>query len=208
MRPWTQLLSTTLLALGLTLATGCAPAEEGGGGENAEASESNLTQATDAAIQGKLRGILTDVSFTSEGDFGYVVFEGDAVTPEIKRLSTKVVRQKLQAAVKEKSSGNRDILPSACRAVRLNVSQTIGDGDSAEVPADREDEDYVYARHDKQLGIALKVMRQQLRGVVGFTFGTNASGDQDDVGTVLYVYVGISRTTGKLIAIMTEAVYT
>ena len=71
-----------------------------------------------------------------------------------------------------------------------------------------DDDNYTYARHDKQLGIALKVMRAQLKSVVGFTFGTNASGDQDEFGPVLYVYVGISKTTGKLIAIMTEAVYT
>ncbi len=34
------------------------------------------------------------------------------------------------------------------------------------------------------------------------------AGDQDELGTVVYVYVGVSKTTGKLIAIMTQAVYT
>jgi hypothetical protein len=174
---------------------------------DAESSESDLTQtATDAAIQGKLRGIIKDVTFMSEGDFPYVVFEGDAVTE--KRLSTKLVREKLQAAVKANSSGHRDILPASCRAVRLDVGEAIATGNAAEVPANRDDDNFTAELHDKQLMIALKTMRSQLRGVVGFTFGTNASGDQDEVGTVLFVYVGISKTTGKLIAIMTEAVFT
>ena len=88
------------------------------------------------------------------------------------------------------------------------MSSAIADGDAAVVPADPNDDEFSYARHDKQVGIALKVMRASLKSVVGFTFGTSESGDQDEFGTVLYVYVGISKTTGKLIAIMTEAVYT
>jgi hypothetical protein len=205
---WISMLSTTLLAL--AIGTGCAPADEASSATppNADegAAEQDLTQATDAAIEGKLRGILKDVTFTSESDYPYLVLEGDAVTE--KRLSTKLVRQKLQAAVKAQSSSHRDILPASCRAVRLDVSAAIAAGDAAVVPADKASDDYLYAHHDKQLGIALKVMRSQLRGVTGYTLGTNASGDEDDVGPVVYVYVGISKTSGKLIAIITEAVYT
>jgi hypothetical protein len=148
-------------ALALVLASvACAP--QGDEVNPAPAGEENVavddlrTPLSDAALQGKLKGILKDVSFTSESDYPYVVIEGDA----------------------------------------------------AEVPANRDDEDFTYAHHDKQVMIALKTMRAQLRSVVGYTFGTNESGDMDEVGTVLYVYVGISKTTGKLIAIMTEAVYT
>lgn len=199
-------LSATLVAV--ALATGCAPAQEAGTGPggNENAAESDLTQASDAAIQGKLRGILKDVTFMSESDFPYVVLEGEAVTE--KRLSTKLVRQKLRAAIKGQSSSHRDILPTTCRSARVGVSQAIADGDAAVVPANRDADDFSSAFHDKELGIALKVMRSQLRSVVGFTFGTNESGDQDEVGPVLFVYVGISKTTGKLIAIMTEAVFT
>lgn len=201
--------STMLLAI--ALGAGCAPAENAGPGSTNGSgtegtSEADLTQATDAAIAGKLRGILEGVTFTSESDYPYVVLEGDVVTE--KRLTTKIVRQKLQAAIKAKSSSHRDILPTTCRSSRLSVQAAISDGDAAVVPADHDDDDYLYAHHDKQLGIALKTMRAQLRSVVGFTFGTNASGDQDDVGPVVYVWVGISKTSGKLIAIMTEAVYT
>jgi len=203
MNRWLRLVSLAALAVSLST-VGCAAQEN----ESEEASQEGelRQQLSDTALEGKLKGILTDVSFTSESDYPYVVFAGDAVTE--RRLSTKLVREKLRAAVKAQSSSHRDILPASCRSKRLNVSQAIADGDAAEVPTDRNDEDYVYARHDKQLAIALKVMRSQLRGVVGFTFGTNESGDQDDVGPVLYVYVGISKTSGKLIAIMTEAVYT
>ncbi len=98
-----------------------------------------------------------------------------------KRLSTKIVRAKLQAAIKTQSSSHRDILPASCRAERLDVSKAIAEGDAAVVPADKNDDDYLYAHHDKQVGIALKVMRSSLKSVVGFTFGTNASGDEDDV---------------------------
>jgi hypothetical protein len=187
---------------------GCAaPDGEGGAPGPGATEEADLTkQLSDDALKGKLRGILTDVSFTSESDYGYVVLEGEKVSGS--RLSTKVVREKLKAAVMAASSSKRDISRADCRAVRLDVSSAIADGDKAEVPTDKEDESYVYARHDKQVAIALKTMRSQLKGVVGFTFGTNASGDQDDQGTVHYVYVGISKTSGKLIAIMTEAVYT
>jgi hypothetical protein len=207
--PWMTLLSTTLLAI--TLGTGCAPAEESTSPDNGNATQNDgvdneLRTASDAAIMGKLKGILKDVTFTSESDYPYVVFEGEAFTG--KRLNTAIVRQKLAAAVKANSGDRRDILPAKCRANRLNVSSAIAEGDAAQVPADPNDDEFLYARHDKQVGIALKTMRASLKGVVGFTFGTNESGDQDELGTVLYVYVGISKTTGKLIAIMTEAVYT
>ncbi len=194
---WTHALFTSLLAIAVN--AGCAaPTDDAANGAAESTAQAEVTQSTDAAIGGKLRGILKDVTFTSESDFGYVVLEGDAATE--KRLSKKLVRQKLQAAIKIQSSSHRDILSTSCRASRINVSSTIADGNAV----DADDED----RHDKQLSIALKVMRSQLRSVVGFRLGEDASGDQDDVGPVVIVYVGISKTTGKLIAIMTEGVFT
>jgi hypothetical protein len=203
---WLKALPVTLLALALS--AGCAAPSSGDDTavDDPGASTSDLTASTDAAIEGKLRGILKDVTFTSEGDFPYVVFEGDAVTE--KRLSTKLVRQKLAAAVKANSGDKRDILTPKCRARRESISEAIAAGSAVEVPRDKNDDDFVSAQHDRQLMIALKTMKSQLRGVVGFRFGENESGDQDEFGTVLFVYVGISKTTGKLIAIMTEAVFT
>jgi hypothetical protein len=203
--------SRFLQVLALVIASAaCAPqgddANQAPAGNEGVAEDDIRTPLSDAQLQGKLKGILKDVSFTSESDYPYVVLEGETVTE--KRLTTKLVREKLKNAVKAASSAQRDISLPACRAVRLDVGQAIAEGDAAQVPANREDDDFVYAYHDKQVGIALKTMRAQLKSVVGFTFGTNDSGDQDDVGTVHYVYVGISKTTGKLIAIMTEAVYT
>lgn len=198
-----QLTAVAFACLVSTLAAGCAAPEEDASAPVA-AGEQDLTQLSDAALMGKLGGILKDVSFTSESDYPYIVFSGEAVTE--KRLSTKLVRQKLRAAVKQNTE--RDIGDPACRASRVSVSNAISDGDAAVVPADKDSDDYLYAHHDKQLMIALKTMRSQLRSVVGFTFGTNASGDQDEFGPVVYVYVGISKTTGKLIAISTQAVYT
>ena len=191
-------LSFLLAAFALSAGAGCAVPNDDA---SAEASESDLTRPSDRALEGKLRGILRDVSFTSEADYEYVVFEGDVVSEGA--LDEALVRQKLHAAVQTNNSSGRDILPSSCRASALKVDEAIADGAAAS-----NDPDDTSARHDRQLGIALKVMRSQLKSVVGFTFGTNASGDMDEVGTVLYVYVGISKTTGKLIAIMTEAVYT
>ncbi|MBL8612259.1 MAG: hypothetical protein JNL38_33265 [Myxococcales bacterium] len=198
--------------LALTASAGCAPAEEskdnGGSAAVNDGVDNEIRTASDAAIMGKLKGILKDVTFTSESDYGYVVFEGEAVPAGTKRLTTALLRQKLAAGVKANSDDHRDIAPTKCRAVRLNVSSTIADGDAAVVPTDPNADDFVYAKHDKQLGIALKTMRASLKNVVGYTFGTNESGDQDELGTVVYVYVGVSKTTGKLIAIMTQAVYT
>jgi hypothetical protein len=199
-----KLAAASFLCVLSAVAVGCAAPESDAAPTAAESQD--LTQLSDAALQGKLAGILKDVTFTSESDYPYVVLVGEAVTE--KRLSTGLVRTKLRKAVKELSSAQRDIADPACRARRIDVSKAIAEGEAAEVPADKDSDDYLYAHHDKQLMIALKTMRSQLRGVVGFTFGENASGDQDDKGTVHYVYVGISKSTGKLIAIMTEAVYT
>jgi len=200
------LLLSSFLVLGLsTTAVGCAPQD--GDGATQPADEQDITsQLSDNALEGKLKGILDGVTFTSESDYPYIVMEGDAVTE--KRLSSKLVRAKLAAAVKTNSSSHRDIALASSRSERVDVSKTIADGDAAQVPADKNSDDYMYAHHDKQLGIALKVMRSQLKSVVAFTFGTNQDGDEDEIGPVCYVYVGISKTSGKLIAIMTEAVYT
>jgi hypothetical protein len=205
----TPILFASLVTLALVAGCG-AQGNDNSEGADPAASEGALEtrggQLDDNALTGKLGGILRGVSFTSESDYEYQVLVGDHVDGA--RLTTKLVREGLRSIVKEKSSSNRDILPASCRASRIDISKTISEGDSAEVPTDHNDDNYVYAHHDKQLGIALKVMRSQLKSVVGFTFGTNESGDEDDVGPVVYVYVGISKTSGKLIALMTEAVYT
>jgi hypothetical protein len=208
-RRWFHAVSAVVL--GLLLSTvGCANQDEAApqpAGGNDQVQEGELRQQlSDAALEGKLKGILQGVTFTSESDYPYIVLVGDQVTE--RRLSTRIVREKLRAVVKDKSSSHRDIQPTTCRSSRLSVSQAIADGDAAVVPADPNEDDFGYAHHDKQLMIALKTMRAQLKSVVGYTFGTNESGDQDEVGPVLYIWVGISKTTGKLIAIMTEAVYT
>src|SRR5262245_36794144 len=85
---------------------------------------SDLTQAlTDAQLQGKLRGILKDVTFMSEADFPYVVFEGEVA--DTTRLTEAVVREKLRAAIKANTSSERDIFPAECRADSLDVNEAI-----------------------------------------------------------------------------------
>lgn len=196
-----KLLAATTLAIALA-AMGCA-ADAG----STQQGESEVQSSkTDAALLSSLEKTLAGVTFTSEGDYGYVVFEGELAGEAT--LTEAVVRAKLRAAILAKSSSQRDIQPASCRAEALDIDKAIADGQAAAVPNDPNNADFVYAQHDKALGEALGAMRAQLKSVVGFTFGTNESGDQDDVGPVLYVYVGISKTTGKLIAIMTEAVYT
>ncbi len=200
---WYHLISVATVAL--TLGAGCAPQDGAQDDEAAQTDDELRQQLQDNQLIGKLTGILQGVTFMSESDYPYVAFEGEAVAPGTK-LTTRIVREKLANAIKEKSSSNRDIRPATCRSERLNVSSAIAEGNAAQVPADPDD-DY-YAFHDKKLSIALKTMRAQLTSVVGFTFGTSESGDMDELGPVLYVYVGVSKTTGKLIALMTEAVYT
>lgn len=153
-------------------------------------------QASDDEIKAKLGQILHGVMFTSESDYEYTVLEVDG--HGVKKLSTKALRANLAAIIKQKSSSHRDIAKATCRAEKLAIADALKDAEST----DPDDHD------SKQAGLAVKYMTEQLRGVVGYTFGTNASGDEDDEGPVVYVYVGISRTSGKLIAIMTEAVYT
>lgn len=191
------------LAFTIALGAGCASSSDQ---RSDGTGESEIQQSSDAALKAKLEDLLEGVSFTSEADYPYLVLEGDVFDGT--ELTTEVVREKLQAAVKERSSSQRDIRPASCRAESVDVDTVIAEGRAAVVPEDEEDEDYVYAFHDKQLGLALEAMRADLLAVSGFTFGTNESGDQDDVGPVIFLYVGISKSTGKLIAIMTEAVYT
>jgi hypothetical protein len=189
-----SLTRSALIALvAVSLSVGCASQDGGDPSAAPAGAESDLTALEDNALQGKLRGILKDVEFMSEADAPYAVFEGDVTTAS--KLNTKAVRQGLQAAVKR--IAERDIVPARVRSERLNVSSVIADGEGADAE-----------RHDRQLSIALKTMRANLKSVVGFTFGTSASGDQDEEGPVVYVYVGISKKSGKLIAILTTAVYT
>ena len=107
-----------------------------------------------------------------------------------------VLRARLKAEIQTRAE--RDISKRTCRAEKLSLADVLAD--AALTDPDERDA--------RQAGLAVKYMKEQLRGVVGYTFGTNASGDQDEDGPVVYVYVGISRTTGKLIAISTQAVYT
>jgi hypothetical protein len=167
-----------------------APAD--GPAEPEQATAADLTAGlSDSALEGKLGGILQGVTFESESDFPYVVLEGDETTET--KLTEALVRKSLRKAVKAGSSSHRDIQPASCRADSLNVEGAI---------TDTSDD------NSKKLGIALKVMRSQLDSVVGFEFGTNQDGDEDDVGPVVFLYAGISKTSGKVIAIMTEAVFT
>lgn len=158
--------------------------------------EGRRTQASDAAIKSKLGEILRGVTFMSESDYPFTVIEADG--NGVKRLSAKAVRTNLSAILKDKTSSNRDVMRRGVRQEKLAIADAIRDSELT-----GEDE-----RDARQAGLAVKYMTEQLKGVVGFTFGTNESGDQDEFGPVVYVYVGISRTTGKLIGIFTEAVYT
>lgn len=194
-----------LLVLGLSplAAAGCA-SESDSAAEGAPAeSEGDLTASSDEAVKGKLAGILRGVLYMSEGDYPYTVLEGGVVPAETKRLTNKVLRQSLSSAIKAASSSQRDIALASCRADRGAIGPIIAAGEN--IPNNPEDDEL---KHDRQLSIALKYMRKELRSVVAYDFGTSASGDQDDRGPVVIVYAGISKRTGKVIAIMTEAVWT
>ncbi len=198
MKPF-RLLSVLSFVTLVSALPGCAgqegevdPSEESALGANA----GSRAQASDDAIKAKLTNVLQGVTFMSEADYPYTVIEADS--GGAKRLSLKVLRTKLKEVVKATTSSNRDISKADCRGEKIALSDTIADASSTD-PEER---------NAKQAGLAVKYMTEQLKGVVGYTFGTNASGDQDEFGPVIYVYVGISRTSGKLIAVLTEAVYT
>lgn len=152
--------------------------------------------ASDDAIKAKLAEILRGVQFMSESDYPYTIIEADG--HGTKRLSSRALRKNLADVIKDKTDDHRDITRRGCRAEKLSISDAVADANITD-PEDRD---------SKQAGLAVKYMTEQLKSVVGYTFGTNESGDQDEFGTVVYVYVGISRTTGKLIGIITQAVYT
>ncbi len=174
-------------------ATGCASQED----ESAPVEEASgaVKGMSDGALKAKLAGILNGVEFQSESDFGYTVLEGEKTSA--KDLSEAIVREHLFEAVQQAHSAERDIWMMSTLADRLNIDEAIQKGGAAGA-----------SEHDKQLMIALKTMKSELRSVIGFAFGVNERGDQDDEGSVAIIYVGISKTTGKLIAIMTEAVWT
>ncbi len=189
--------ATFALVTVASLSQGCASqgADSSSGGDD-QSQALVAHRDSDDAIKAKLGQILKDVTFMSESDYPFVIFDADSGSA--KSLTTSVLRKRLAGAVKSHASSNRDISKSTCRAVKLSLADVLADASLT----DPDDKD------SRQIGLAVKYMTEQLKGVVGYTFGTNASGDQDEEGPVVYVYVGISRSTGKLIAIMTEAVYT
>ena len=186
-------------------AVGCA-----GGSQQNETSEDatqDINRASDEAIKLKLQTILEEVEFHSEGSFPYRVLHGD-VTAKGSPLTEAVVRQKLKAEVIRTSSSQRDISAASCLSSKNSVDGVIRAGEEAQRATSGGGEPDDYQIHDIQLMLALKAMKSQLSSVVSFSFGESSSGDQDDVGPVVIVYVGISKTTGKLIGIMTESVRT
>ncbi len=189
------------------LAQGCAMNQGSDSAEETNASADALRAApSDAVIEAKLAQLIAGASFTSEADYPYVVIEGEG-GPAVATLTEATIRTRLAAAVKAASEDHRDIKLAAVRAEALakidaEIASNIADSH------DTSTEEDPYRIHARKLAATLKYMKANLNSPVGFTFGTNASGDGDGEGNVLYIWVGVSKTTGKLIAIMTEAVYT
>ena len=189
-------LAALFLLHGLAACAGESGASNEGVNQGAiETPAARPAQKSDDDIKRELDRMLQGVEFMSESDYPYVVIEGKQI--RAKSISDRVLRWAIKDEVKTVTE--RDISKTDCRAERLSISDVLAD---ATLPDDEENHDAL------QAALAVKFMREQLQGVVGYTFGTNASGDQDDEGPVVYVYVGKSRTTGKLIGIVTQAVYT
>jgi hypothetical protein len=163
-----------------------------------EASQ-DINAASDTAIKAKLQGILQGVEFISDSDNKYTVLEGEATRGKV--LTEQIVREKLRLAVQQAHSIRRDIGPTTCLADTMDVDEAIQEGEHP-------DPNVVGPQSYIQLMLALKTMKSNLHSVVGFAFGVDGNGNQDDEGNVAIVYVGISKTSGKLIAILTEATWT
>jgi len=169
------------------------------------ASAEAVSTASDDVLKAKLAELISGASFTSESDYPYVVLQGEGGA-RVTRLSASTLRKRLGAAILASSEGHRDIRVRGTRAVYSSFSEELASAEADAADATLEEDPYRI--HARKLAATLKYMKANLRGTASYTFGTNDSGDGDGNGNVLIVYVGISKTTGKLIAIMTEAVYT
>jgi len=196
-----SLTALSVLALSLGLGACAAPVVDAPV-EQAALSATAQPGLSDAEIARHLGELIEGAQWMSESDYGYTVIEGDGVG--LVQVNEAAVRKRLAAALEAKSEDRRNIRPASVRGVYVNVDHVIED---FEAEANDADADEYMRTNARKLSASLRFMKANLTSVVGFTFGTNASGDGDGQGNVLYVYVGLSAS-GKLIGMFTEAVYT
>jgi hypothetical protein len=147
----------------------------------------------DADLVKKLNETLKDVLFISEGDFPWVVVEGDG--NGVGAITAKVVAERLGPGI-AKIDGDKPR-----NLAKLSVEELDGKDVLKELGSDPEDEDAPkYKEADKLVSANLKELKL-------FLFDQNASGDQD-TGPIIHVLVGKSKRTGRLISLVTMQVAT
>jgi len=202
---WSHAFGFLLVGATLSLsAVGCADPDSAPAPGPAQEGDINKgTPLSDAQLKTKLEQLVVGTDFRSETDEPYHVVEGDAVKGSI--LAGAAVRRSLEksirVALKDQISG-MDPDFSKLRVDKESVQDWLKGVKEGAADAS---EDKEMRESDRKVAEALQLMLDQLKNVSGFAYGRDPeSGD----GSIVFVFVGRSKTTGRLIGLTTFAAFT
>lgn len=198
---WSHFAGFMLLGTTLSLAAGCSDAAQAPGSDPAQVGEIKGGSLSDDQLKAKLAKLAEGTNFMSETDETYHLIEGDGAKVSV--ITSTVVRKRLsvaiKAALKNQLGGEQDL--SKIRAEKEDFKQWMQDAREGanDATQDKETRD-----NDRKVADALQFMQDHLRGVTAFAFGRDENGD----GSVVFVFVGRSKTTGRLIGLTTFGAFT
>lgn len=193
---YSKLLAISVVGITVVLGTGCAADAENAGTAQSEVT----TTLSDAQIKDTLTATLKDVTFFSETDAPYEVIEGDG--SGVSTITVKVVRERLAAQIESTWAGQLGLPLSELPDDTEDFSGWL---EGARADANDEELDAEERAVHRKVADAFTLMQSQLIGVKGFAFGRDErSGD----GSIAFVFVGRSKTTGRLIALTTFGAFT
>lgn len=179
---------------------GCADADSANPAP-AAAQEGELKGSTlsDDQLKAKLAKLAEGTNFMSETDEPYHVIEGDGT--KVKVVTAAVVKKRLAKTIAEQLKGQSPEDINKLNSDKEDFQEWLkGAREGAADPT----QDKESREEDRKLAEAMQLMLDQLRGVTAFAFGRDENGD----GSVVFVFVGRSKTTGRLIGLTTFGAFT
>jgi hypothetical protein len=179
-----------------SLSAGCAEPESSPAVEVGEVSKGGRPMA-DAELKAALAKALEGATFPSEADIEFFVVDGDG--SKVSSITSIVVKKRLGAAIKNVLQDTRNVsrLPAESESFDNFLENAR---DNAKDPSMSD----FSRKNDAALAAALGLMKQQLKSTAAFSLGAEPEGG----GNVIFVFAGKSKTTGRLIALVTGAVFT
>jgi hypothetical protein len=196
---WSHVAGWMLLGVSLSVGTGCSDADAPSAPGPAQEGEFKTTLPDDQ-LKAKLARTVEGTNFLSETDEPYHLIEGDG--RQVTTITSTVVKKRLAASIKQALGHQIEGIDFA----RMNSeSEDLREWlKNAREGANDASQDKESRDSDRKVAEALQLMLDQLRNVKAFAFGRNESGD----GSIVFVFVGRSKTTGRLIGLTTFAAFT